>query len=148
MQPIGCLVKTNKAMSYHEQRPDRPPSRTDELRERWKQLPEEERHLLLAEWLSEYLETDEERELLRELEGVDQRIYPTNAISKADLIYARPDLVAHLLTLSSDDIREIAAEIGDRSMDSYWTTIDYVLSKTYKIADTESEKPDHSDEPQ
>lgn len=148
MQPTGCLEKTNKAMSYQEQRPARPPSRADELRERWKQLSEAERHLLLAEWLEDYLEMDDDRELLRELEGIDQRTYPTNAISKADLIYARPDLVAHLLTLSSDDIREIAAEVGDRSMDSYWTTIDYVLSKTYKTADTESEATDHLDEPQ
>lgn len=148
MQPTGCLERTIKAMTHHEQHPDRPPSRTDELREQWKQLSEAERCLLLADWLDDYLETDDDRELLRELEGVNQRTYPTNAISKADLIYARPDLLSHLLTLSSDDIREIAAEIGDRSMDAYWTTIDYVLSKTYKIANTESEQTDHSDEPQ
>ena len=135
-------------MTSQEQRPDKPPSRTDELRERWKQLPEEERHLLLTEWLKDYLETDEDRELLHDLEGIEQRTYPTNAISKADLIFARPDLVAHLLTMSSDEIREIAHEVGERSMDAYWMTIDYVLGKSYKIADSGSDETDRLDEHQ
>ena len=135
-------------MTHQEQPLEAIPSPTDELRTRWKQLPQAERRQLLTEWLMGFLEIDEGEELLHELPQFDQPTYQTNSISKADLINSRPDLVANILALSNDEIGGIAEEIGESIMEAYWLAMEYVLNKTFKMADTNNGEMGDPDEHQ
>ncbi len=57
-------------MTHPEQPAESLPSPTDELRSRWKQLPDVERRQLLTEWLMEQLVGEEDEELLEDLTAV------------------------------------------------------------------------------
>jgi hypothetical protein len=65
------------------------------------------------------------------VERPDEPSYPTNSISKEDLIYARPDLEETIASLSDEQMQQIADRVGEIIKDEYWSAIDAVLSRSF-----------------
>jgi len=57
--------------------------------------------------------------------------YPTNSISKEDLIYSHPDLEPEIEALSDEALRQIADRVGEIIKDEYWSAVDTVLSRVF-----------------
>jgi len=57
--------------------------------------------------------------------------YPTNSISKEDLIYSRPDLEPKIEELSNEVLRQIAYRVGEIIKDEYWSAMETVLSRMF-----------------
>jgi hypothetical protein len=60
-----------------------------------------------------------------------EKSYPTNSISKADLIGVRPDLAATIEALADEQMQQLADRVGDILTDEYWSAVDHVLRRSF-----------------
>jgi len=110
----------------------------------WQQLPEAQRGQLLVEWFQELLQTEQGQRIRAALERHEDKSYPTNSISKEDLIYSRPDLEDKIEALSDDKMRGIADRVGEIIKDEYWAAVHSVLDRAF---DLNEEEMDEDEEP-
>src|SRR5260221_14649466 len=70
----------------------------------------------------------------------DGSYFPTNFVSKEDLLFTRPDLETKILMLSDADVANIADKVGDALQETYWIAVGVVLANylgVSQVADTE-----------
>jgi len=63
--------------------------------------------------------------------------FPTNWVSKEDLLYSRPELADKISQLSPSEVAHLAAKVGDALTESYWLALGVVLDDFLK----EGEQP-------
>lgn len=58
----------------------------------------------------------------------EPKAFPTNWVSKEDLLYCRPDLKAQIEAMSEGEVDMIAGKIGEALQETYWSAMDIVLT--------------------
>ena len=62
----------------------------------------------------------------------EQPSFPTNWVSKADLIRCYPDQKERLERLDDSEVECIAGEIGDALQETYWLVMEIILADYLK----------------
>lgn len=57
--------------------------------------------------------------------------YPTNWVSREDLVSSRPDLTEAIGTLEEWEIERLAKQIGDHLTETYGLVLDVLLTKRF-----------------
>ena len=65
--------------------------------------------------------------------------FPTNSVSKADLLSVRPDLARQIQAFDDGDLAHIADKVGDALAESYWIALAMILAS--HVADYEDTLP-------
>lgn len=63
--------------------------------------------------------------------------YPTNHVSRDDVLSIRPDLDSSAEALTEDEIEAIADIVGERLQETYWLALEIVLDHRHPITKPE-----------
>jgi hypothetical protein len=71
---------------------------------------------------------------------IDTPYFPTNFVSREDLLSARPDLESEILAMSDIDIAHIADEVGDALQEMYSMALPIVLANYLGVSEVSDSK--------
>lgn len=57
--------------------------------------------------------------------------YPTNYVSREDLLSCRPDLDGTIQSFSDWEVEQIADKIGEHLAETYWLTMEIILTERF-----------------
>lgn len=57
--------------------------------------------------------------------------YPTNSVSREDLLSCRPDLEQTFQSLSDGDVEPITDRIGEVLAETYWLAMELILTERF-----------------